>query len=165
MCRDCVVDTSVLRKANAPLEANPRSRAETRRRLALLKMITDGEVRVLISGQLLREYDAQVLEPRNDYVQQFLTLLVNPSGHILNWARLSGSERDYAFGTCRFPREDEHVLRTAVRRGTRRFTRSTIYTEEDRMLRTNACIKRKFRIAVDDPRVEIQPLDGDLADK
>jgi predicted nucleic acid-binding protein len=146
---ECAIDTTVLQKANAVLAHEPRARRQFRVRLVLLRRIDERELVVLISKQLKHEYDKQVSKPRNDYVRAFLELLTSnrPGRVIVNWKkRWSGSDRDRAFRQCRFPPEDEHVLRTAIRGHP-----SFIVTEEGRMLVTDGRIYRHFRVHIRRP--------------
>lgn len=147
MAADCVVDTSVLQKANAPLSTQPRARSLFRRRLTLLERISRRELSVLISRQLIAEYDRQIREPRNEYIRAFLELVTDPSKSIFNWHTPWSGDRDNA-RKCRFPREDDHVLRTAICGGP-----SVIFTEEGRMLRADACIYHNFRVHIQEPPV------------
>jgi hypothetical protein len=75
-------------------------------------------------------------------------LLDKPGRAIWNWCGWSGQNRSHA-RACRFPQEDYHVLRTAIY-----LARSTILSEERRMLDTDACIYRKLRVHVIDPTDE-----------
>ena len=142
-----VVDTSVLQKANAPLNVNPGEASKFTKRLHLLSKLKEGHLRALISKKLLAEYQRQVPKPRNHYVRAFFELLYKPDRAVPNWCRWSGPVRSHAC-KCRFPREDSHVLRTAVCD-----TGSTILSEEHRMLITDACIHRRLRVHVIDPTV------------
>lgn len=148
----CVVDTMVLRKANAPLSTDPIEGRSFKKRLALLKRIRGGELQLLLSARLVREYQEQVLTPRNDFVQEFmataLAALSDPGSTKarLNWPQWPGGRKD-AQNQCRFPNEDTHVLRTAYCDG----DSSTIFTEEARMLPADACIYRSFRVHITDP--------------
>jgi len=140
-----VVDTCVLQKANAPIEGGMRARRKFAKRLKLLLMIKQGHFIVLTSPRLLAEYQKQVHTPRNDYIKGFFELLQAPGRAVPNWCSWSGKVRSYAT-KCRFPREDYHVLRTAVcDRG------STILSEERRMIVTDACIHRYLRVHVINP--------------
>ena len=146
--KECVIDTTVLRKANAPLSRAPKERSKFRVRLRLLSKVRNGELIVLVSPRLLDEYQRQILSPRNDLIRAFFVVLSRqgPGGAVPNWATpWGGSERSKA-SKCRFPHEDTHVLRTAVRPN-----QSWIATEEDRMLRTDACIHRTFAVHVVSP--------------
>lgn len=139
MAQECVLDTMVLRNANAPLLTPPRLRSVFVRRLRLLQRIHSREITVLISRQVLAEYQKHIKSPLNDYVRAFFELISTPGHVIWNWAKWSGGQRDKA-RRCRYPEEDDHVLRTAIRPGG-----STIFSEEQRMLKTNACIYRHFK--------------------
>lgn len=140
--KECVVDTSVLQKANAPL-TQPRQGPDFAKRLRLLKRIQVGELKVLISSHLFEEYQRQVSSPRNDFVKAFFELLGSPDRRVSNWSPWPSRDREKA-RKCRYPQEDDHVLRTA-----RREDRSTtIICEERRMLLADACIYRKFRVHI-----------------
>ncbi len=142
----CVIDTTILQKANAPLLNEPRARALFRKRLQLLNDIDQRRRTVLKSDSLVKEYEDQVGRPRNDFVKAFMELILGPSGDRVhhNWkTRWSGADREKS-RKCRFPREDDHVLRTAIRSD----SVTTIFTEEDRMLRADECIYRAFRVHI-----------------
>lgn len=144
----CVVDTMVLRKANAPLENDPREGRAFVKRLALLQSIRSGERQVLMSAALLAEYRQQVLSPRNELIQTFFSLLDDKKRCRMNWPPWPGRHRETQ-AKCQFPAEDTHVLRTAfVADGEKK---STIFSEEGRMLKTDACIHRHFGVHVSDP--------------
>jgi hypothetical protein len=142
-----VVDTGVLQKANAPVDEDVRERSKFKKRLDLLARLKQHQLTVLISKKLLAEYQRQVSKPRNDFVRAFYELLTSPGVAVPNWPAWSGKRRSDA-SFCRFPREDYHVLRTAICP-----SGSTILSEEHRMLVTDACIHRKFHVHVIDPTV------------
>ncbi|MGB9624459.1 MAG: hypothetical protein ACPMAQ_06305 [Phycisphaerae bacterium] len=142
---ECVIDTMVLQKANAALTQQPAERSLFRRRLALLDRIQRGTLTVLISRQSLAEYERQVPSPRNDYIRAFFELIRDPVRRAWNWEKRWSGKKAKA-RKCRYPSEDDHVLRTAIRpRG------STIFTEEHRMLVADACIYRHFRVHIHSP--------------
>jgi hypothetical protein len=143
---EVVIDTMILQKANAPLTKAPGEASLFRRRLRLLQRIQDGDLTALKSAPLIAEYRRQVAEPRNDFVRVFLDLIDHPTRSILNWKkRWSGADHE-ARRKCRFPREDVHVLRTAIRQD----TETTIYSEEHRIIVSDGCIYRAFRVHVRD---------------
>ena len=146
MRSSCVIDTMVLRKANAPLRDAPREGRAFAKRLALLQRIRNDELRVLISAKLIAEYRQQVLAPRNDFVTSFFAILDDTTRCKRNWPPWPG-RRKAQQDQCRFPAEDTHVLRTAFLDD----EQSTIFTEEKRMLPTDACIHRNFGVHVRDP--------------
>ena len=145
MSPDCVIDTTVLQKANALLTQQPRERSWFGRRIRLLQRLHRGEATLLVSAQLLAEYRRQVREPRNDFVRAFFEIATDPNRRIFNWHKRWSGDRDKA-RRCRYPVEDDHVLRTAIRPH-----RTTIYTEEHRMLIADACIYRKLRVHISSP--------------
>lgn len=142
---ECVIDTSVLQKANAPISTSPRVWSLFQKRLKLLSRIRTGDLVVLISKQLHNEYDRQVRSPRNDYVKAFFDLLDTPHRRIYNWEKHWKGKRAQS-RKCRFPSEDDHVLRTAIRPHS-----TTIFSEEKRMLAADACIYRNLRIHIQHP--------------
>jgi hypothetical protein len=142
MPEECVVDTTVLQKANAPITKPVARGSQFARRLAILRAILEGEIVALYSSRLVHEYEQHVKEPRNDFVRAFFELLDDVGRATYNWHRWTGAVRDKA-RKCRFPREDYHVLRTAIRG-----TPSAIITEEQRMVGTDACIYRELRVHV-----------------
>ncbi|MBI4864166.1 MAG: hypothetical protein HY815_28510 [Candidatus Riflebacteria bacterium] len=137
-----VIDTTVLQKANAAIHQPPRSDSLFVRRVALLNEIHEGKKIVLWSNKLLAEYRRQVRIPRNDFVRLFFELLADPRRARYHWASWSGRDEEKA-RRCRYPREDDHVLRTAARPDG-----STIVTEERRMLQADVCIHRAFRVHI-----------------
>jgi|SRR6267378_1939868 len=145
---EAAIDTTVLRRANVALEGNRASAKLLARRLSLLQRIQRREITILLSKRLLQEYREQLPIPLNEFVRAFLEIVTTPDGrHVLmNWKNpWSGGDRSRARG-CRFPEEDDHVLRTAIRG-----QRTAIYSEENRMLMTDDCIYREFRVHVQEP--------------
>ena len=147
MARECVVDTTVLQKANAALTAPPREHALFRHRVRLLGHIRDGQLTVLMSDRLLAEYRRQVKSPRNDYIRAFFEILDDPTRHTRNWEKRWGGGRQEPARKCRYPEHDDHVLRTAIRPG----NNTTIFSEDKRMLDADACIYGHFRVHIHDP--------------
>ena len=145
MVEECVIDTTVLHKANQPITTRPRKGSLFAKRIQLLNDIQKGKKAVLFSKQLLAEYVEQVRTPRNDYITAFFKILADPQGGILNYAQWPGRDREKA-RKCRYPKEDDPVLRTAIRPNA-----STIFTEEKRMLKADQCIYREFRVHIRDP--------------
>lgn len=143
MPEELVIDTCVLQKANAPLSADLRERSLLARRIELLRAIRDRHAVVLYSRRLLHEYNEHVRSPRNDFIRAFFALLADPDRSLLNWANWRNADRELACGKCRYPAEDVHVLRTAIRP-----TESSIVTEEKRMLCADECIYRFFRVHI-----------------
>lgn len=141
---ECVVDTNILQKANAPLKSDPKTKRKFLRRLQLLQQVLDRHQTVLISQRLLTEYQSKIQEPRNDYVRLFLEILTHPAGAVWNWHSPWTGGRQKA-RDCRFPAHDDHVLRTAIRPND-----STIFTEELPMLKLDKCLHQKFGVHVRD---------------
>jgi len=142
MPNEYALDTTVLQKANAIINKPPRRHSLFVRRIELLNDIYSRRKTVLISKRLLQEYEEKVKAPRNDFVRLFFELLANPRGPVYNWAAWPGRDREKA-RKCRYPSEDDHVLRTAIRPNG-----STIITEEERMLKADSCIYREFRVHI-----------------
>lgn len=145
MAEECVIDTTVLQKANATINKPPRKASLFVKRVNLLLDIQGGKRTVLISEKLLDEYKRKLKSPRNDYVKAFFELLADPDRCIRNWANWPSRLQEKA-RACRYPAEDDHVLRTAVQPGKK--SRSTIITEEGRMLKADACIYREFKVHI-----------------
>jgi hypothetical protein len=144
---DVVIDTVIIQKANARLKNEPGAKRLILRRVRLLQRIQRGEFRALKSRTLIAEYRRQLPEPRNDFVRAFLELIDHPTRSMLNWKpRWSGADREAARG-CRFPAEDDHVLRTAIQKA----AVTTIFSEEARMIGADACIYRRFGVHIRDP--------------
>lgn len=139
-----VIDTCVLRKANAELKVESREHRTFVKRVALLRNIAEGALSVLISNKLITEYRAQITEPRNEFVRAFLEALTSGSA-VFNWPPFTGAEKEN-MRRCNFPHEDKHVLRTAKGKP------STIITEEARMLAADRCIHRTFNVHIDEPQ-------------
>lgn len=145
--RPCVVDTDVLHHANQHFAAKDlKRRRALARRVQLLVEINRGERVLLTSKPLVDQYTRHLRPPFNDFVQMFLDLATRPAAHVRsNWANLSGSQRDQALNACRFPREDLFLLRTAYGE------KSVIFSEENRVVITDRCIHRYFRVHVENP--------------
>lgn len=144
---ECVVDTTVLQKANAPLKLEFREHSQFASRLRLLTHVMEGRLTLLVSSKLFQEYQKQIPKPRNDKIKALFELISSrPDRVVFNWKpRWSGADREKA-RDCRFPKEDDHVLRTALRpHGT------TIVSEEKRMLDADSCIHREFRVHIIKP--------------
>ena len=91
---------------------------------------------------MAKEYNEHITSPRNDFIRAFFAMFADPDGAVLNWPRFTNADREKA-RTCRYPREDDHVLRTAIRPNAR-----TIITEEHAMLFADECIYREFRVHI-----------------
>lgn len=146
MAMECVVDTNVLQKANAPIEQRPpKEGRQIHKRLALLQRIRQGELKILYSHKLMAEYRNKITTPRNDFISAFFALITSGQSAVLNWPS-PWKVKMLEAQECRFPVEDYHVLRTAIRPET-----STIFSEEGRILATDKCIYRRLRIRIVDP--------------
>lgn len=147
MVPECVVDTCVLQNANNLIDVSDlssESRSLFQNRLNLLSRIEAGHFVVLISPKLQSEYNRQIRSTKRDYVKAFFDILDDPSRYVLNWEKhWSGGKRDLAHSRCKFPPEDDHVLRTAIRPHP-----TTIFSEESRMLVTDRCIYRNLRVHI-----------------
>jgi hypothetical protein len=143
MPSECAIDTTVLQKANATITQRPRRNSQFMRRIGLLLDIQQGRRIALISRRLLAEYETKVTPPRNDFVKAFFELLANPDRCVENWVEWPAHRRQNA-RRCRYPRHDDHVLRTAIRPNP-----STIITEDQQMLAADACINRHFRVHIE----------------
>jgi len=146
-----VVDTCVLQKANAKLSpaSPPKEGRLFKIRVNLLKRLSAGEAKALYSKRLLAEYGRQIQEPRNEFVAAFLVLLTTGAAE-LNWQALSGAEREN-LRRCRYPPEDQHLLRTGKGK------RSTIVTEEGRLLKVDNCTHRFFGVHISEPSTVVFP--------
>lgn len=142
MARESVIDTNVLVKANQPITTRPPKGSLFAKRIGLLEDIQKGKWTVLYSEKLVAEYVQHVKSLKNDFIEVFFAILADPRGAIRNYAAWPSRNREKA-RNCRFPEEDDHVLRTAIRPIT-----STIITEEGRMIRADACIYRAFRVHI-----------------
>jgi hypothetical protein len=145
---EATLDTTVLRRANVALQGNRAAAALLARRLSLLQRIRLCEICVLVSPRLIREYREQLATPQNDFIRAFIELVTRPDGAhaVINWrVPWSGGDRSRV-RRCRYPAEDDHVLRTAIRDQP-----TTIYSEEGRMLRADTCIYKEFRVHILEP--------------
>lgn len=143
MADRCVVDTCILQKANAMITVEPGAYSDFRRRVALLLTFVNGTNIALFSDAIVREYEERVKEPRNDYVRLFFELVTAPgSGAMASWAPRWRGDRDVA-RRCRFPKHDDHLLRTAVPKAP-----AVIYTEEAALVRTDACVHRRLQVHI-----------------
>jgi hypothetical protein len=148
MVSEAALDTTVLQRANVLITPTRAGAALLSKRLVLLQHICRHQVCILISWRLAHEYVRQLKTIKNEFVKAFIELVTRPDGKhvILNWKTpWSGSDRGRA-RDCRYPAEDDHVLRTAVRGHP-----TTVYTEEERMLKTDACIYQEFRVHIKEP--------------
>jgi hypothetical protein len=148
MPEEVAIDTTVLVGANITQTPQQAAAAPQAARLALLRRIQDRKAAVLISAKLLAEYRKQITTFKNEFVRIFLDLLTMPDGShvILNWRTPWGHAEVARAHQCRFPYEDLHVLRTAVRDG-----RTTMYSEEGRVLAAHPCIRKEFDVAISAP--------------
>lgn len=143
---ECVIDTKVLCSANEPITVAPREFSLFKCRLRLLKRLHQGALIMLISDALINEYRTKVPRPLNEFVTAFLDIATRrPADRVrFNWKKSwPGGDRDRAFGRCRFPSEDTHLLRTAI---PEHKISTFIITEENRILMTDRCIHREFRV-------------------
>lgn len=140
----CVVDTTVLQKANAAITVAPGAGKEIQDRFRLLQRIQSGELQPMYSKKLEGEWRTKVKEPRNDFVQAFYALVVNGVAEF-NWAHWRGSDDD-RLAKCKFPMEDKHLVRTAVRDGERTY----VVSEEERVTRGAKCVQRCFNVSAVD---------------
>ena len=139
MSRRVVVDTCVLQKANAPMQAEPRVGRDIVARIGLLRKFSDGTLTPAWSAALWREYQEHVPEPgRNDFIVAFYALLARTSP---TWTKLTGAQRS-RLGQCRYPPEDKHLLQTALPGP------AAIATEEDRLLRVDRPVHQYFQVHV-----------------
>lgn len=148
MPEEVAIDTTVLVGANITQTPEPAAVALQAARLALLRRIQDRQADVLISKRLAAEYRKQVTTYKNEFVRLFFDLVTNPDGShvILNYRTPWGHAELARVRACRFPYEDRHVLRTAVRND-----RTTIYSEEARMLAAHPCIRDAFDVDISAP--------------
>jgi hypothetical protein len=118
-----------------------------RKRRTLLLGIIQRERTLLVSQSLINQYTGHLVRPLNDLIRAFLEYATNPEPAedvVVNWAALSGGDRDFA-RKCRFPKHDLLLLRTALG------FRSTIYSEDNRVVQSDECIHRKFSVHTADP--------------
>lgn len=140
-----VIDTNILQSANAPITVSPRGGSRFRVRLQLFRRVQAGRVVVLISDKLLNEYSRRVPKPRNDLIKFFFELLASPDGRRVqcNWKRTWSPGEQADARKCRYPRHDDHLLRTAIGPNG-----PAVITEEQKLVGTDACIYRRFRVHI-----------------
>ena len=142
-----VIDTSVLQKANAPITGPVRARSRFARRVRLLEDIRAGRRVVLYSEKLVDEYHRQVKTPRNLFVAAFFEILSNPGQSaaraLYNWATRWPLSEQHEARKCRYPKHDDHDLRTAIPDRP-----TTIVSEDGGMIQADACIYRYFRVHI-----------------
>ena len=148
MPEEVAIDTTVLVGANITQTLKPAAAALQAARLALLQRIQDHQAAVLISARLVAEYRRQITTYKNEFVRLFFDLLTKPDGShvILNWRTPWGHAELARARYCRFPYEDLHVLRTAVRD-----SQTTMYSEEGRVLAAHPCIRNEFDVVISEP--------------
>ena len=148
MPEEVAIDTTVLVGANIVQTPERAAATPQAARLALLQRIQDREAAVLISERLAAEYRKQITTYKNEFVRLFFELVTRPDGShvILNWRTPWGHAELARARSCRFPYEDLHVLRTAVRDG-----RTTMYSEEGRVLAAHPCIRKEFDVVISAP--------------
>lgn len=138
---EIAVDTTVLVNANQPITADPKKGSVFDRRLLLLNQLRNGKLIALISKRLLAEYEKQIPKPRNDFLIAFFQI-IDSKKCVENYASWTHDRRAKA-RKCRYPQEDDHVLRTALRDHP-----TELVSDEKRMLRSGKCIKREFRVNI-----------------
>lgn len=154
--RECVIDTMVLQIANTPMTSGVPPRGHFKLRLDLLEAISTGRMIILASQRLIAEYQRQLVAPRNETIKVFFELLTGASSNCVVWnwkKRWSLGEQERA-RHCRYPRHDDHLLRTAIRDN----RSATVVTEESALLNTNDCIYRSFRVHILRPASVVQAM-------
>src|SRR6266516_5070003 len=145
MPEELAIDTSVLVRANITLTPERSAATLQAARLSLLRRVQSRQAAVLISERLAAEYGHRITTYKNDFVRLFFELVTQPDGtHIIMNCRTPWGHAELARAdACRFPVEDRHVLRTAVRA-----SRTTIYSEEGRVLAAHPCIRKAFDVVI-----------------
>ena len=148
MPEELAIDTSVLVRANITQTPDRAAATLQAARLSLLRRIQNHQAAVLISQRLAAEYGQRITTYKNEFVRLFFDLVTKPDGThvIMNWRTPWGHAELARADACRFPAEDRHVLRTAVRDG-----RTTIYSEEGRVLAAHPCIRKEFDVVISAP--------------
>ncbi len=146
----CVIDTVILQSANAELTVQPKKSALINKRFELLERIGKRELIALVSERLINEYQNHLREPRNTYIRAFLELLVRPDGTKIkfNWKKRWPTSDQEIARNCGFPKHDDHLLRTAILADG---VKSSILTEEQKLISTDKCIHRTFRVHIHMP--------------
>lgn len=115
MALECVIDTGIIQKTNATITTDPAAASHFLKRVRLLSRVHAGQIKPLVSKRLLAEYAKQVEKPRNETVRLFFETLDKPDGAIWNWRTPWSRGQAAQARRCRFPKEDVHLLRTALR--------------------------------------------------
>lgn len=109
---DCVIDATVLAKANGDI-AGRRPGNALDRRLTVIEDVGRGSRRLRYNPRLLAEYVQIVQQRRNDAVELFFIVLADRSVFV---RRNSLSRQHYATATqrCNWPSHDQHLLAAAI---------------------------------------------------
>lgn len=140
---DCVVDATIIYKANGDIAAGRRPGNILDRRLIVIEQIGSGARRLRYNSKLLNEYQQVAREHRNDVVELFFTALAERAVLV---TRNKLSPHLYARATqCRWPSHDQHLLAAAVDG-----TNPTIFVTERRHVNCADCVLRRFAVHVED---------------
>jgi hypothetical protein len=138
---DVVFDTTVVDIGNQDI-AHRRAGNSFDRTLNLLQAAIDGALRIRYNNKLRGEYEAHVRERRNDFIENFFTILDSPQALRVG-NTLSRQHYNLAVRTERWPSHDQHLISAALGGN-----RPRIYVTEQQLLNCAAGIYRRFRIRV-----------------
>jgi len=140
---DCVVDATVVYKANGDL-AGRRPGNILDRRLTVIQQIGSGVRRLRYNQKLLNEYEQLVRERRNDIIDIFFTVL-SERAVLVTRNKLSPHCYAKAIQKCHWPSHDQHLLAAAIDG----IDPSIVVTERNHVKCAN-CIRKHFAVRLED---------------
>ena|ERR1700690_2413370 len=140
---DCVVDATVVYKANGDL-AGRRPGNILDRRLTVIQQIGSGVRRLRYNQKLLNEYEQLVRERRNDVIDIFFTVL-SERAVLVTRNKLSPHRYAKAIQKCHWPSHDQHLLAAAIDG----INPSIVVTERNHVKCAN-CIRKHFAVRLED---------------
>jgi hypothetical protein len=139
---DCVVDATVIYKANGDLKGR-RAGNILDRRLTVIEQIGSGVRRLRYNQKLLAEYRQVVPSPRNDVIEIFFTALSDRAVFV-GRNKLMRHQYAKAIQTCRWPSHDQHLLVAAIGG-----IHPSIVVTEQAHVDCASCIQRQFAVRVE----------------
>jgi hypothetical protein len=134
----------VLRAANVRVTRKHVTTGRLPARLELLTRINSGQMLLLTSEKLLHQYNMHVRPPYWDYIKLFFEVIIGQARSTPNWTIPWSTGRQADARKCRFPSHDDLLLRTAILPN----QETVIFTEEAKLISTDACIHRRFGVHV-----------------
>jgi hypothetical protein len=139
---DAVLDTTVVAIGNKDI-AGRKAGNSFDRVLAVLEKILDGTVLVRYNNKLRVEYTEHVRERRNDFIENFFSILDSSQAIFVRKNSLSRQEYALAVVADRWPSHDQHLIAAAIGG-----ENPTIYVTEHALDVCGARIYRDFDIHV-----------------